>query len=142
MQMLVTAAHIDVIETEVLPALRAGKNVVLDRYWWSTLVYGRKAGASRKLLEQLVDLEQQAWANVSPASLFLVNRRSALDSPDAVALSRRYTRLAKAEAGHGRPPIVSIRNEGPKAAAVREVLERLQPIIARVNRDRRRRHSC
>src|SRR4026209_562008 len=40
LQILHIAAHVDMIETLILPALKRGESVVLDRYWWSTLAYG------------------------------------------------------------------------------------------------------
>src|SRR2546425_13039754 len=39
MQVMVTAAHIEVIEARIKPLIRAGVDVVLDRFWWSTWVY-------------------------------------------------------------------------------------------------------
>ena len=43
-QLLFTAAHVDVIENEILPVLSKGTNVVLDRYWLSTWVYSLAGG--------------------------------------------------------------------------------------------------
>src|ERR1700686_1122583 len=36
LQVLHVAAHIDSIESSILPILRRGHAVVLDRFWWST----------------------------------------------------------------------------------------------------------
>src|SRR5687767_12007738 len=44
LQTLHIAAHIDAIEQRILPALRSGQSMVLDRFWWSTWVYGLAAG--------------------------------------------------------------------------------------------------
>src|SRR5258705_13891868 len=38
MQVMVTAAHVEVIEARIKPLMNAGVNVVLDRFWWSTWV--------------------------------------------------------------------------------------------------------
>src|SRR5438045_3271890 len=35
LQLLHIAAHVDSITSRILPALRHGRLVVLDRYWWS-----------------------------------------------------------------------------------------------------------
>src|SRR5207249_4525469 len=40
LQLLHIAAHIDALEGRILPALKQGRHIVLDRFWWSTLVYG------------------------------------------------------------------------------------------------------
>src|SRR5215469_3428530 len=50
MQVLHIAAHIDAIEQQIRPALESGTWVILDRFWWSTLVYGRILGARPKSL--------------------------------------------------------------------------------------------
>ncbi len=47
-QTLHIAAHIDVIETRIKPWIAEGKNVVLDRFWWSTLVYGSVGGGEQQ----------------------------------------------------------------------------------------------
>src|SRR5579863_3166654 len=39
-QLLHVAAHLDVIESKIRPWIKDSINVVLDRYWWSTWVYG------------------------------------------------------------------------------------------------------
>ena len=68
------AAHIDAIEGEILPALRAGNWVVLDRFWWSTWVYGAAFGVPERSLEGTIELEQLHWGRVEPDVLFLVER--------------------------------------------------------------------
>ncbi len=74
MQTLHIAAHIDAIERRIRPALNSGTWVVLDRFWWSTLVYGRNLGARVDSLERLVDVERQHWQDIQPARIFLVCR--------------------------------------------------------------------
>src|SRR6266540_2942189 len=44
MQVMVTAAHIEVIEARIKPLIDAGVDVVLDRFWWSTWVYATVEG--------------------------------------------------------------------------------------------------
>src|ERR1035437_6266990 len=39
LQMLHIAAHLDAIDRIIMPALNAGTSVILDRFWWSTLIY-------------------------------------------------------------------------------------------------------
>lgn len=73
MQTLHVAAHIDCIEGMILPTLAGGKNILLDRYWWSTLVYGLADGIERSHLEKLIGFEQDVWSGVKPAALFLIH---------------------------------------------------------------------
>ena len=80
LQILHVAAHVDAIEGEILPALRAGIWVVLDRFWWSTWVYGAAFGVSEHSLETMIDLEQLHWGQFKPDIVFLVERSNGTSS--------------------------------------------------------------
>lgn len=100
LQVLHIAAHIDAIECRILPALRRGTHIVLDRYWWSTWVYGVVSGAPASSLKAMIDLELGHWGALRPDMAFLVMR--AKGRADDVAVERRkrideYTRLAAVE---------------------------------------------
>ncbi len=71
LQLLHVAAHIDLIERVILPSMKAGRWVLLDRFWWSTWVYGVTSGAHEPTLQRMIELESEHWGNVQPASLFL-----------------------------------------------------------------------
>ena len=107
-QMLHIAAHVDAIEEEILPALRAGTWVVLDRFWWSTWVYGAAFGVPERSLEAMIELEQLHWGRFRPDVLFLVERASG--SPDdGDELQERYRELANREQLHSR--VVTLHND-------------------------------
>lgn len=91
-QALHIAAHLDAIERVLLPALESGRVVLLDRFWWSTWVYGMVAGVEPGLLEGLIAIEQRAWKNWSPTAVVLPNRSS--DRPDGARLLTEYSALA------------------------------------------------
>jgi thymidylate kinase len=74
LQILHIAAHVDAIENRIIPALKAGRSVVLDRFWWSTKVYGIVAGAGKEILDVMVRVELLAWGNVKPTMAFLIRR--------------------------------------------------------------------
>ncbi|WP_343123306.1 nucleotide kinase domain-containing protein [Verrucomicrobium sp. BvORR034] len=78
LQCLHVAAHFETISTVILPALDDGVTVILDRYWWSTFVYGAVAGIDKKVLTALIRAEKQVWAGVRPAIVFLLDRESPL----------------------------------------------------------------
>jgi GTPase SAR1 family protein len=59
-QALDVAAHIDAIERLIGPALKANRTVLVDRFWWSTWVYGVVAGCHRRPLRGLIDAERAA----------------------------------------------------------------------------------
>lgn len=74
LQLLHIAAHVEAIEGKILPALREGKWVVLDRFWWSTWVYGVAQGVPERSLQTMIDLEKLHWGDLIPDVLFLVER--------------------------------------------------------------------
>src|SRR5205807_9492775 len=74
-QLLHVAAHIDALQRTIWPALSAGEVVVMDRFWWSTLVYGRVGGADQESLSAMIDLEKHHWTGIVPAILFLLDRK-------------------------------------------------------------------
>jgi len=102
-QALHIAAHIDAIETRIKPLLRAGVSVVLDRFWWSTIVYGEVGGVEPLALGQLVEAEKLIWANTLPSIAFLVDRARPINRSDKMEtwlkLRSGYAVLAGAEGG-------------------------------------------
>jgi thymidylate kinase len=62
LQLLHIAAHIDIIESAIKRAVSEGAWVVLDRFWWSTYVYGRDGGVSEQSLELMIQLEKTAYS--------------------------------------------------------------------------------
>ncbi len=113
LQLLHVAAHLDAIERRIRPALAAGRTIVLDRYWWSTWVYGRVAGASAGTLEAMIAIERAHWAGDRPDAVFLVTRHAPLRTEALTpwrAHAAEYLALAGREAHHG--PVFRIANEG------------------------------
>src|SRR5439155_23878348 len=74
LQIMHIAAHIDSIESEIVPAIRHGEWVVLDRYWWSTWAYGLASGVSRGALRLMIQLELYYWRGFRPTAVFLIER--------------------------------------------------------------------
>jgi len=112
LQMLHVAAHIDAIESRILPQLERGSSVVLDRFWWSTLVYGRVSGANGALLQKMVELEQACWASQVPTAVFLIQPSSPIGghaTNDWKAVSKEYANLAEQEAR--RYPVWCLKND-------------------------------
>jgi thymidylate kinase len=74
LQLLHIAAHIDTIETRIVPAISANKVIILDRFWWSTWVYGMVHSANEQSLRMMLELERNHWGSVLPSIVFLVTR--------------------------------------------------------------------
>lgn len=77
LQALHVAAHLDAIETRIKPALCTGTSVLLDRFWWSTLIYGKAAKVDEAVLTKLIEAEELCWGEIKPTIVFLVERASA-----------------------------------------------------------------
>ena len=75
-QILHIAAHIDSIENTIVPLLNSGKIILLDRFWWSTVVYGKSEGIKEDVLDTMIKLENYFWENKQPDGLFLLQRSS------------------------------------------------------------------
>jgi thymidylate kinase len=121
LQVLHVAAHIDAIENRILPTLAAGTWVVLDRFWWSTWVYGTFSGLPEESRDRMIELELCHWKNVRPSVLFLVERVS--DAPGYPELRDFYRMLSRRE--QDAHSIIELDNAGPLNDTVSAVLEHL-----------------
>lgn len=123
-QALHVSAHIDVIESRIRPWITEGKNVVLDRFWWSTLVYGDVGGGAHKALRDLVSAEQTVWGEIVPKTAFLIDRDTPIDRREDLSYWRRlrtsYVALAAEEARKYK--VLTIRNTGALTDAVNEIM--------------------
>ncbi len=127
LQVLHIAAHIDTIENTIRPLIESGVWVILDRYWWSTWVYGAAYGVPRNSLEAMISLELKHWATIQPDLMFLIDReepvRAESDSEQYRALRALYTDIATRE--KARHAVHTLTNEG---ALIKTVDESLQEI--------------
>ena len=118
LQALHIAAHLDAITQIILPAIDLGRWVVLDRFWWSTWVYGRAAGIDPKVLDSLVHTEKLQWGQCAPSVAFLIQRVQPFgDKPKSgefATLSNLYGDLSISETGNYE--IVTIADAGYEAA--------------------------
>ena len=131
-QALHVAAHLDSIEQTILPILRTGRHVVLDRFWWSMWVYGLVSGVRKNTLRRMVDLERSQWRGVSPFGLFLIRRNEPIDRDESrenwLRLCREYDVLAHREVSNH--PVFFVENNKTLDDAVTSViasLSRLTP---------------
>jgi thymidylate kinase len=93
LQTLHVAAHADAIQTRIVPALRSGACVLLDRFWWSTWVYGVVAGVPVRILRPLIDFERTVWGATRPEIIIHLVRSDG-GHPEIEA---QYARLAARE---------------------------------------------
>jgi len=100
LQTLHIAAHIDCIKRRITPLLEKGISVLLDRYWWSTLVYGEVADCDIEVVRLLIEAEKQVWGDIEPDTIFYIERGfpGAETSSVAQLLVQKYDSLFKKEA--------------------------------------------
>lgn len=124
LQMLHVASHIDAIESEILPELRAGNSIVLDRFWWSTIVYGSVYGANSESLNKLIEIEKTHWAEFQPACIFYLKRQNTL-KPSSVTrwdeLLEAYEKLVQQEGESSRVEIIT--NESSPQETLAQLIE-------------------
>ena len=137
LQVLHIAAHVNAIEGEILPAIREGKWVVLDRFWWSTWVYGTAYGVAERSLEAMIDLEKLQWGDVEPDVLFLVEREDR--TPDKRVgpqeqILERYRELANRERSHSR--VVILHNDSSVEDALDIVWEAITLLAQQLTKSR------
>ena len=103
-QALHIAAHLDTITQTIIPAMNCQKCVVLDRFWWSTWVYGRAEGIPPEVLDSLIQAEKHMWGAFVPSVVFLLERPEPLVPGNELlqfsTLVALYRKLAISEREH------------------------------------------
>ena len=129
LQLLHIAAHVDAIEGRILPALRTGSWIILDRFWWSTWVYGTALGVPERSLKAMIRLERIHWGQVEPDVLFLVERKIVTSKGGEGSqgqIFEGYRALANRDQLHSR--VVTLRNESSLANALDEIWGEILPM--------------
>ena len=112
LQALHIAAHLDAIFQNIIPALTVGTWVVLDRFWWSTWVYGTADAVEPRALNSLIEAEKLLWGKFKPSVVFLVERSSPLRDGEQtklfLKLSALYKELCSAE--RDKYPVIELAN--------------------------------
>ena len=129
LQTLHIAAHLDVIEQRIQPAINDGKWVVLDRFWWSTWVYGRASGMDGGMLDALIQAERIQWQGTKPLALFLIDRSLDLAGRnDQATIRMGYDTLFKKE--QSQYPVYQIKNDGSVQETLSEILWILRDVLS------------
>ena len=128
MQLFHCAAHADVIEKRLAPALASGRTVVLDRSWWSLIVYARAGGVAAASVDALLATERALWSSLPEPHHFLIDAPAPhAPVPSLVQWSRireGYLAHADAEKQVGNNVRV-VANEGSVEEAVDDILRTL-----------------
>jgi thymidylate kinase len=127
-QALHIVAHLDAIESRISPAMKEGRHVLLDRFWWSTWVYGIVSGIDRQILKSMIDLELAQWNRLKPTAVILLRRTNPVDRDDDAPeywqlLSQEYDVIARKE--KDQYPVFMIDNTG----TLQDAIERIKEIL-------------
>jgi thymidylate kinase len=126
-QLLHIAAHLDAIERTIVPALREGTTVILDRFWWSTRVYGLASGIRRRLIDGMIDVELVAWGAIKPTRVFLVTRDIPLRAEPPMLWQRWNALYNQLAADQERVcPVTVIKNHGTVEEAGAQICAALE----------------
>ena len=127
LQALHIAAHLDAIERRIIPSLKLGRTVVLDRFWWSTHVYGIASALDREVLGRMIETEKAAWGVTKPAVLFLIDRSRPLRlEPSEFWIKCRDTYQQLFSAERTQYPCETIANEGSIEQTLKQLTQSWQ----------------
>jgi thymidylate kinase len=132
LQLLHIAAHVDSINRTIIPALKSSTVILLDRYWWSTYVYGKISGIEDIVLNQMIEIEKKYWNGVLPSKLFLINRinkplKDGINIKTWNIIKGEYNILSAIEKSHY--PVAEIENETTLEVTMSHVLKEIMKSI-------------
>ena len=129
LQVMHIAAHIDIIENNIKPAIKNGRIVILDRFWWSTMVYGIISGVEKKSLESMIHLEKINWGSFLPNNIFLITSKNPLRKETTQKiwgkLCSEYRALSKVESRHGK--VTEVKNDNDLSDIFDEIIKHIIP---------------
>ena len=129
LQALHIAAHLDAIERSIMRSLNDGVWVVLDRFWWSTRVYGSVSGVDRRVLDAMINVERLQWGDTQPDVLFLIERSESTTGSNGKLLRREYQLLYEKE--QNKYPVRTIQNDGSIGDSINDMLAVLDDLLGK-----------
>jgi len=100
LQILHIAAHIDLIHRQLKPLGNSRCIVLLDRFWWSTYVYGLTGGVEEYIIQSIIAPELLYWKDINIKKIFLIERNKRqkdYGSNKENAIIGKYRELAEKE---------------------------------------------
>lgn len=74
LQLLHVASHIDLIQRKLEPLSNSKCVILLDRFWWSTYVYGIAGDLEEDIIKAILAPELFFWKNINIKKIFLLER--------------------------------------------------------------------
>jgi Thymidylate kinase len=76
LQLLHIAAHIDCLKQKIIPYIKEGYIVLLDRCWWSTFAYGKANGIDEGFLSSILLPERYLFDSITNKKIFYISRNN------------------------------------------------------------------
>lgn len=76
LQLLHIASHIDLIQGKLRQLISKPCIVLLDRFWWSTYVYGLAGNLDKNMIQAILEPELIHWKDLNVRKVFLVEREN------------------------------------------------------------------
>ena len=125
LQTLHVAAHIEAIEGPIREKINSGTHVLLDRYWWSTWVYGIVSGIPEVHMNALVKLEQVIWGNLRPTVAFLIKRDEPFKAEQDSETFKELTAAYEDISSIANFPVERIENDASLNKALQKILDKI-----------------
>lgn len=119
LQLLHIAAHIDLIQRQLKPLCYSKCIVLLDRFWWSTYVYGLAGGVEENIIQSIIALELLYWKDIDIKKIFLLERNKRQKDYELMkenAIINNYREIAEKE-----PMSTKVDNNGSVEETVNKV---------------------
>lgn len=88
LQMLHVASHIDLLKRCIIPDLKQGKVVLLDRSWWSTYAYGIANGITKEQIKMIIAPEIYIFEKIAISKIFLIKREQKTSDYDKITTKK------------------------------------------------------
>lgn len=101
LQLLHIASHIDLLQRKLEKLSSERCIVLLDRYWWSTYVYGLAGELNSNIVQAILEPELIHWKNINVKKIFLLereNRERDYDEEKDKTIVGLYRQLANKDA--------------------------------------------
>ena len=76
LQLLHIASHIDLLQRKLRKISAEQCIVLLDRYWWSTYVYGLAGELDENIVQAILEPELIHWRDINVRKIFLLEREN------------------------------------------------------------------
>lgn len=100
LQLLHIASHIDLLQRKLRKLSSEKCIVLLDRYWWSTYVYGLAGGMDENIIQAIIAPELLFWKDINVKKIFLLerdNREHDYDEIKDIKIVEGYRELSARE---------------------------------------------